>query len=316
VPGIANVKSASVRYVTIPDFQSIMRPVLMQLSSEETLSLPVIRANVAGVLGVTDEEQQQLLPSGKQTTFSNRVAWALTHMAHAALVDRPARGSYAITERGRQVLLDHSDRVDMSVLNTFEEYRVFRAVKRAKQEAGSPGVVTDEVSPSEAIGTLIAESDEALAADLLTRILAQPPVFLETLALRLLRAMGYGGRESLLEHTGQSGDAGLDGLVRQDALGLDLVGVQAKRYDPDNPVQRPALQAFVGALQGAQTNRGVFVTTGRFTPGARQFAQSVAMQLVLIDGEELARLMVRYRVGVQVRETFDLKQVDEEFFED
>lgn len=127
--------------------------------------------------------------------------------------------------------------------------------------------------------------------------------------------MGYGGRESLVEHTGQPGDRGLDGLVRQDALGLDLVGVQAKRYD-ENPVQRPALQAFVGALQGAQTNRGVFVTTGRFTAGARQFAQSVAVQLVLIDGQELARLMVRYNVGVQVKETFELKQIDEEFFEE
>jgi restriction system protein len=141
-------------------------------------------------------------------------------------------------------------------------------------------------------------------------------VFLETLALRLLAAMGYGGRESLLEHTGQPGDAGLDGLVRQDALGLDLIGVQAKRYDPDNPVQRPALQGFVGALQSAQTNRGVFVTTGRFTQGARQFAESVAMQLVLIDGAELTRLMVEYNIGVSVRETFQLKVIDEVSFEE
>jgi restriction endonuclease Mrr len=139
---------------------------------------------------------------------------------------------------------------------------------------------------------------------------------LETLALRLLAAMGYGGRESVLEHTGQSEDAGLDGLVRQDALGLDLIGVQAKRYDPDNPLQRPALQGFVGALQGAQTNRGVFVTTGRFTQGARQFAESVAMQLVLIDGAELTRLMVEYNIGVSVRETFELKVIDEVSFEE
>ncbi len=128
--------------------------------------------------------------------------------------------------------------------------------------------------------------------------------------------MGYGGRESLLEHTGRSGDAGLDGLVRQDALGLELVGVQAKRYDKDATVGRPELQAFVGALQGAQTTRGVFVTTARFSAGARHFADGVAMRLVLLDGAELTRLMVRYNVGVSVRETFDLKQVDEEFFDD
>jgi restriction system protein len=257
-----------------------------------------------------------LLPSGTQPTFSNRVAWALTHMSHALLVERPARGSYAITGRGRQVLADNPNRVDVGVLSAFKEYRAFRYAKRPKQDAGVVTVVTDEVSPREAIGALVAESDAALAADLLTRIVAQPPVFLETLALQLLNAMGYGGKESLLEHTGQSGDAGLDGLVRQDALGLDLIGVQAKRYDLVNPVQRPALQAFVGALQGAQTNRGVFITTGRFTAGARQFAQSVAMQLVLIDGVELTRLMVRYNVAVQVRQTFELKQIDEEFFEE
>ncbi|MDI3314545.1 MAG: restriction endonuclease [Mycobacterium sp.] len=126
--------------------------------------------------------------------------------------------------------------------------------------------------------------------------------------------MGYGGKERLLEHTGKPGDSGLDGLIRQDALGLDLVGVQAKRYDKDSTISRPAIQEFVGALQGAQTNRGVFVTTGRFSDGAR-FANSVNMRIRLIDGKELTKLMVRYNVGVQVRETFDLKQIDEEIFE-
>jgi restriction system protein len=302
--------------VAIPDFQTMMRPILAFLAEGQTVSVAQIREHIAALLGVTEEDQKVLLPSGTQPTFSNRVAWALTHMAHALLVDRPARGSYAITGRGRQVLAGNPDRVDLGVLSAFEEYRAFRSAKRPRQDAGVVTVVTDEVSPREAIGSLIAESDAALAADLLTRIVAQPPVFLETLALQLLKAMGYGGKESLLEHTGKSGDAGLDGLVRQDALGLDLVGVQAKRYDLGSPVQRPALQAFVGALQGAQTNRGVYITTGRFTAGARQFAQSVAMQLVLIDGVELTQLMVRYNVAVQIRETFDLKQIDEESFDE
>lgn len=302
--------------MAIPDFQTMMRPILAFLAEGQTVSVAQVREHIATLLGVTAEDQKVLLPSGTQPTFSNRVAWALTHMSHALLVDRPARGSYAITGRGRQVLADNPNRVDVGVLNAFEEYRAFRYAKRPKQDAGVVTVVSDEVSPREAIGALVAESDAALAADLLTRIVAQPPVFLETLALQLLNAMGYGGKESLLEHTGQSGDAGLDGLVRQDALGLDLIGVQAKRYDLVNPVQRPALQAFVGALQGAQTNRGVFITTGRFTAGARQFAQSVAMQLVLIDGVELTQLMVRYNVAVQVRQTFELKQIDEEFFEE
>jgi restriction system protein len=302
--------------VEIPDFQTMMRPVLDALSGGQPRSVQEIRADVAQVLAVSDAQQQELLPSGKQTTFSNRVAWALTHMSHAGLVTRPVRGSYAITDRGREVLMNNRDRVDMGVLNQFEEYVAFRTIKQVKGPPLAPPPA-DEVSPSEAIGAIIAGSEAELAKDLLDRVLAQPPSFLERLALRVLREMGYGGREfQQVEHTGQPGDAGLDGLVRQDALGLDVIGVQAKRYDLDNPVQRPALQAFVGALQGAQTNRGVFVTTGRFTPGAQQFARSVAMQLILIDGEELARLMVRYNVGVQVRESFELKHADEEFFEE
>jgi restriction system protein len=302
--------------MALPDFQTMMRPILVSLTMGESHSLPKIRAVVAAELGVTDDEQQILLPSGKQSAFTNRVAWALTHMGKAGLAERPARGQYTITERGRQVLSDYPERVDLSVLGTFPEYVAFRAIRHGKPETAATSVVSTDASPSEAIGALVLDSNGALAADLLERVLAQPPVFLETLALRLLSAMGYGGRESLLEHTGQPGDAGLDGLVRQDALGLDLIGVQAKRYDPDSPVQRPALQGFVGALQGAQTNRGVFVTTGRFTQGARQFAENVAMQLVLIDGAELSRLMVEYNIGVSVKETFELKQIDEVTFEE
>ena len=237
-------------------------------------------------------------------------------MGKAGLAEHPARGQYIITERGRQALLDHPERVDLSVLGPFPECVAFRAIRHEEHEGVGTSVVSTNVSPSEAIGALVEDSNATLAADLLERVLAQPPVFLETLALKLLAAMGYGGRESLLEHTGQPGDAGLDGLVRQDALGLDLIGVQAKRYDPDNPVQRPALQGFVGALQGAQTNRGVFVTTGRFTQRARRFAENVAMQLVLIDGAELTRLMVEYNIGVSVKETFELKVIDEVSFEE
>ncbi|MGZ6816359.1 MAG: restriction endonuclease [Mycobacteriaceae bacterium] len=299
----------------VPDFQTIMRPTLVALDGGQPLTLQQIRSSVAEALQVDEQDQALLLPSGKQTTYSNRVAWALTHMAKGGLVARPARAQYAITARGREVLVQNPDRVDMAVLSKFPEYQAFRTPKISTP----PELLveaTEELSPSEAVGRLVEAADAAVAGELLERVLAQPPAFLERLSLRLLRAMGYGGRESLLEHTGKPGDAGLDGLVRQDALGLELVGVQAKRYDQEASVTRPEIQAFVGALQGAQTNRGVFVTTGRFSPGSRQFAETVAMRLVLIDGAELSRLMVRYRVGASVRETFDLTQVDEEFFEE
>jgi restriction system protein len=302
--------------VSIPDFQTLMRPVLIAIDGGEPKSQAQIRDIVAPALGVSDEDRQVMLPSGNQAIFSNRVAWAITHMSQAGLLKRPERGRYLLSERGQKVLQDNPERIDMAVLQQFSEYQEFRSRKSKKHLEKAVSVVSDEVSPSESIGAIVEESYDRLAAELLDRIQAQSTRFLETLSLKLLRAMGYGGREALLEHTGKPGDSGLDGLVRQDALGLDLVGVQAKRYEKENAVSRPDIQAFVGALQGAQTNRGVFVTTGRFSTGARQFAESVSMRIRLIDGEELTKLMVRYNVGVQVSETFDLKQIDEEAFEE
>jgi restriction system protein len=308
--------------VTVPDFQTIMRPTLVALEDGQPRSLQALRTAVAESLSVSEEDQAELLASGKQTRYSNRVAWALTHMAKAGLVERPARGQYAISLRGKQVLIENSDRVDMNILFAFPEYQEFRTPKAAAApevagEIAAAAPATVDVSPSEAMESLVQGADAAVAGELLERILAQPPAFLERLALRLLAAMGYGGRESLTtEHTGKSGDAGLDGLVRQDALGLELIGIQAKRYDKDACVNRPEIQAFVGALQGAQASRGVFVTTGRFSAGARQFAEAVPMRLVLLDGNELTRAMVRYNVGVSARETFELKQIDEDFFDE
>jgi len=302
--------------VPVPDFQTLMRPVLVAIDGGEPKSQAQIRDIVASALNVSDDDRQVMLPSGNQAIFANRVAWAITHMAQAVLILRPERGRYVLSERGKSVLQEHPERVDLKVLQQFSEYQDFRTRKSEKNAEKPVTVVSDELSPSEAVGALVEDSYDTLAAELLDRILLQPPAFLETLSLKLLRAMGYGGRESLLEHTGKPGDSGLDGVVRQDALGLDLVGVQAKRYDKDSTVGRPDIQAFVGALQGAQTSRGVFVTTGKFSPGAKQFAENVAMRLRLIDGMELTKLMVRYNVGVQVRETFELKQIDEETFEE
>jgi restriction system protein len=307
--------------MAVPDYETLMRPTLAALANGEPHTRSQIRDAVAAATGIGEEQLTEMLPSGKATVFGSRVGWALTYMSQAGLASRPRRGLYVISERGRRVLDEHPDRVDNKVLEQFPEFLEFRARRNEKGEPvgthGEPGAANvSALSPTEAIERLISDADDAVAAELLDRVLAQPPAFLERLSLRLLRAMGYGGREALLTHTGKPGDRGLDGVIRQDALGLDLVGVQAKRYDRDAAVQRPEMQAFVGALQGAQTNRGVFVTTGRFSSGAHQFAEQVAMRLVLIDGTELTRLMVRYNVGVAVRDTFELKSVDDDFFDD
>jgi restriction system protein len=276
---------------------------------------------VAPIADVSGDDLLAMLPSGKATVFGSRVGWALTYMSQAGLVTRPKRGVYVISDRGRKVLDAYPDRVDNKVLEQFPEFLEFKSRRIEKGEpvgthGESPSASVARLSPTEAIERLVSDADDAVAAELLDRVLAQSPAFLERLSLQLLQAMGYGGKEALLTHTGRPGDAGLDGIIRQDALGLDLVGVQAKRYERESTVHRPEMQAFVGALQGAQTSRGVFVTTGRFSSGARQFAEQVAMRLVLLDGTELTRLMVRYDVGVAVKETYQLKSVDADFFDD
>ena len=306
--------------MAVPDYETLMRPTLGALADGQPRTRAQLRDSVAPVAGVHGDDLLKMLPSGKATVFGSRVGWALTYMSQAGLIARPKRGVYVITDRGRQILDTHQDRIDNGVLQQFREFLEFQSTHREGRPVGThgepPSVSVSELSPTEAIERLVSDADDAVAAELLDRVLAQPPMFLETLSLRLLRAMGYGGKEALLTHTGKPGDAGLDGIIRQDALGLDLVGVQAKRYERELAVQRPEMQAFVGALQGAQTSRGVFVTTGRFSSGARQFAEQVAMRLVLIDGMELTRLMVRYDVGVTAKETYRLKSVDDDFFDD
>jgi restriction system protein len=303
--------------MAIPDFQTLMRPILEVQADGRPHSQADVRDLVAARLGVTDGERKELLPSGRQPVFSNRVAWATTHLAQAGLLYRPARGMSQITDRGRKVLRDHPDRVDLRVLATFPEYAEFRKPTR---EPGSQrgGALPDadltlaSASPDEAIKDIIDTAHSAVAAELLSRILMQPPEFLEHLVLDLLDRMGYGG---LTEHLGGPGDGGLDGLIRLDRLGLDVVYVQAKRYT-DKVVGRPDVQAFVGALQGAQASRGIFITTSRFTNDATVFAERVNVRLVLIDGPQLASLMIEHNCGVVAEDTFTLKHVDENFFDD
>lgn len=307
--------------MAVPDFQSLMRPCLAAHQDGEPHTSADLRDRLAELMHVTAEDRAVLLPSGSQPLFTNRVAWAVTHLAQAGLLDRPARGVTQITARGHEVLQQCSDRVDMKVLRQFPEYEEFRT--RTRQRKGQPepaadtasAPVQDEMAPREAIEEVIDSAHSAVAADLLARVLKQPPVFLEQLVLRLLVRMGYGGLESPAQHLGGPGDAGLDGLIRLDHLGLDVVYVQAKRYT-DHHVGRPDIQAFVGALHGAQASRGIFITTSRFTSQAVDYADRVNARLVLIDGPELAALMIEHDCGVIIEQSFVLKRVDENFFEE
>jgi restriction system protein len=306
--------------VAVPDYQSLMLPVLHAIADGKEHRVADVRRVLADRLGLTDEDLAMRIRSGA-LVFDNRVHWAVTYMAQAGLIVRPRRAAVALTERGREVLAKAPSSVDNALLSRYPEFLEFKERAREKQQT-KPALdltptasLTSAGTPREQLAEAAEEANAAVAAELLNRIRGREPAFLEQLVLRLLTAMGYGGRAGAAEHLGRYGDQGLDGVIRQDALGLDRVYVQAKRYGAENPVGRPEIQAFVGALHGAQADRGVFIATSRFTPDARDYAERVPARLVLIDGERLTELMVLHNVGVQDEQTFTIKRVDEDFFE-
>lgn len=303
--------------MAIPNFQAVMLPILQVASDGATHPWQELRDECTRLFQATEEELAERLPSGG-SRFDSRVQWAITHLVQAGLLVRPRRAHVQITVLGKEVLAEKPDRVDIRLLSRFEDYRNFRSRSQSSvddQSFGTAEIDTARGSPLEAIAEAVRESNEALAADVLVRVLAQEPAFLERLVLTLLTAMGYGGRAGAAEHWGRSGDGGIDGVVRQDVLGLDRVYVQAKRYSADHSVGRPDIQAFVGALHGVQADRGVFITTSRFSAEAGSYVERIPNRIVLIDGRRLAELMILHNVGVQDESTFVLKRVDEDFFE-
>ncbi len=310
----------------IPDYQSLMLPLLtLAADGGEHRTSEIIPA-LAKKLGLTDAELSEMLPSGKQTIFSNRVHWAKTYMAQAKLLEITRRAYFRITQRGREVLNEKPARIDVQLLERFPDFLDFKTRSREAQQqhASAPatavnGAGTEPVSklstPDELLRTTIADLDAVLASELLDRILAAPPAFFENLIVDLLLKMGYGGsREDAGRAIGKSGDGGIDGVIDQDPLGLDRVYLQAKRYKPDGAVSEPEIRAFSGSLGAAKANKGVFVTTSYFTKPALEFAERHPFKMVLIDGKQLTALMMRHNVGVRVAETLHLKKVDEDFF--
>lgn len=310
----------------VPDYQSLMSPVLRCVAAGGEWTIPELRARVADDEGLSNEDRAATLPRG-QSVFGSRCSWAVTYLFAAGLLGRPRRGVYVVTPRGRHALEEHPTRVDNDVLGRCDEFTEFLArtrdarpgkVRSAPASAvasGAESALADD-TPHETIASAVLVANEALANDLLARVQASPPAFLERLVLRVLTGMGYGGANGAAEHLGRSGDEGLDGVIRQDILGLDRIYVQAKRYSEDRAVGRPDIQAFIGALHGAQADRGIFITTSRFTTDAVEYADRVASRVVLIEGRELARLMVQYNVGAQEDEIYIVKRIDEDFFDE
>jgi restriction system protein len=296
-----------------------MAPTLHALADSAEHPISQLRGTIAEQMGLTDEDLKATLPSGSRL-FVNRLHWTITYLYQAGLVRRPRRAVVQITSRGLDVLAEHPDRVDNSILLHFKEFIEFQSRTRVDaspaqtdaEELAAPA----ETTPVETIAKAVAEANSAVAAEVLQRVREREPAFLEQLVLNVLTALGYRGAAGSAEHMGRSGDNGLDGVIRQDPLGLDQIYVQAKRYAAGHTVGRPEIQGFVGALHGAQADRGVFITTSSFTNEAVTYADRVAARVVLIDGITLARLMVTYNIGVQDREAYVIKRVDEDFFEE
>ncbi len=305
--------------MTIPDFQTVMQPILEFLADGQTRRTRDVTAAIADEFELSAEERAVLLPSGGARLIDNRVGWALTHMSQAGLLERPQRAHVRLSDAGRVVLAEHPDRVDMKVLNGFPAYVEFRQRSRERAASSVPGKpateVHEQVSPQDLVAQAQAENRAAVEGELVTRALGLTSQDFERLVIELLKKMGY-GRLGDVAHSGKSGDGGIDGIISQDPLGLDRIYVQAKRYAVDQTVSRPTIQGFVGALMGAQGDRGVFITTSSFTSGARTEAERVNARIELIDGSRLAGLMVDYGVGVQTESAITLVEIDEDFFED
>lgn len=308
--------------MSVPDFQSIMLPLLQSASDGSEHKVSSITNQLALNFQLSPEDEQQLLPSGRQTTFSNRVAWAKSYLVQAGLLEATRRAHFQITDRGRQVLEENPQRIDIEYLLRFPEFVDFRGRSHSPEETSiqeptSSANLLNEETPDEIIRSTVRQIEGALTKELLDRILSASPAFFEGLIVNLLLSMGYGGsREDAGQIVGRAGDGGIDGVIDQDSLGLDRVYIQAKRYARDHPVSEPEIRAFSGSLNAAKANKGVFVTTSSFTQPAQTFTDLISHRIVLIDGKMLTTLMIRHNVGVRIEETLYLKRIDEDFFVD
>lgn len=300
----------------VPSYEDLMPLVLSRAKTEQRVRDAV--SAIADELNLTDEERDETIPSGQTTLISSRVAWAVTYLVQAGLLNRPRRGYFIITDQGQSVLhndLQHLDLAYLKKIPAFIDFMNRKGTNKTTSDTSPTAEIAQtEKSPEEVIGNAYQELETDIKEQILERILQNSPAFFEHLVVRLLSSLGYGRPDTLAEVMGKVGDGGIDGIIHQDKLGLDVVYVQAKRYAPENAVSRPELQAFVGTLAGVSAHKGVFVTTSRFSPNALEYLKTVNARVITIDGHRLVDLMIEGGVGVRVRKVFELHRIDEDFF--
>ena len=301
----------------IPDYQSIMLSLLKFISDGNEYKMRDVTDQLAVKLGVSEDEKKELLPSGAAPVFYNRTAWAKTYLKKAGLIDSPKQGTVFITQRGRDVLKTNPPSIDVKFLKTFPEFIAFQTAKKDDETIEPTEVDENSETPEEALETAYQKIRKSIAQDLIAKVLAMSPAFFEKLVVELLVRMGYGGSiKDAGKAIGKSGDEGIDGTIKEDKLGLDIIYIQAKRWQQGNVVGRPELHKFVGALAGQGAKKGIFITTSTFTKEAIDYVPKNETKIVLVDGDQLAQYMIDYNLGVTRVNNYEVKRIDSDYFEE
>lgn len=299
--------------MAVPKFFEFFEAFLCAVNDGELHTAKEVRGIISKSMGLSDADLAEMLPSGTQRTFDNRVAWARTYLDKAGLIETPHRGKYKITDAGRKALAS-GEKIDLEYLEKSDEFKAFHSVT-TEGIADEPSVEKEE-SPMEVLASAYQKVNAALASQLMDEVMKLTPVEFERLVVKLLLKMGYGsGIEEAGMVTQQSNDGGIDGIIKEDQLGFSHIYIQAKQWAAGQTVGRQEIQRFVGALQGQQAQKGLFITTAKFSSGALQYAANLlGAKVVLVDGPALSRLMIKHNVGVSVEEVYEVKKIDSDFF--
>lgn len=299
----------------IPDFQTLMLPLLKFSASGSNCTLGEARQHIAQHFLLKPEELEELLPSGRQRRFDNRVAWAKVYLEQAGLLNSPKRGQFYITSNGQMFLATNPTHISISILEQFDKFKAFRLASKNVKEKAVLGVEEAIETPEELLEKSFQSIQQELANSLLEQVKFCSPSFFERLVVELLLKMGYGRNQVEAGKTiGKSGDEGIDGIISEDRLGLEAIYIQAKRWS--GTVGRPDIQKFVGALHGKRARKGVFITTGTYSTDARDYISHIDPRVVLIDGAQLAEYMIEHNLGVSLKTTYEVKRIDTDFFAD
>lgn len=300
----------------IPDYETLMLPLLRLTSDGAEHSIDGLASKLADEFKLTASEREQRIPSGQSSYIKNRTGWARTYLKKAGLISSPKRGHVQITDRGRELLSRNLSKIDNSVLEQFSEFLDFRTSSTKTSETSDiVSIPSDSLTPEEVIDRSYSELRSQLADELLEQIKSCTSDFFERLVVDVIVSMGYGGtHKDAAQATQRSNDGGIDGIIKQDRLGLDTIYIQAKKWDDSRPIHRPEIQKFAGALQGVRAKKGIFITTSHFSDGAREYVSSIDSKIVLIDGTELAQLMIDHGIGVTPHQVYEIKRLDGDYF--